>query len=63
MTDKCSYRNGSAARLFLLPSLAAHPSKARDIGPRPIPWDRMIQVKGLAVLGQKPLAAKALDLS
>jgi hypothetical protein len=35
-----------------------HPAKIRDNW-QAGPWDRMIQAKGLAVLGQKPLPPTA----
>jgi hypothetical protein len=48
------YLHGMARNLMVALPPWQHPSRMRDNW-QAGPWDRMIQAKGLAVLGQKPL--------
>jgi len=53
------YVQATAKNLMLTPPLWRHPEKVRDNW-QAGPWDRLIQARGLAVLGQKgPVAPRA----
>lgn len=58
-----SYVQATGRNLLLTLPLWNHPEKVRDNW-QAGPWDRVIQAKGLAILGQKPrpLPAQAVDL-
>src|SRR5215475_8394619 len=57
------YVHATGRNLMLTPPLWRHPEKARDNW-QAGPWDRVIQARGLAILGQKPrpLAPGVADL-
>jgi hypothetical protein len=58
------YVHATGRNLMLVPPLWRHPEKARDNW-QAGPWDRVIQARGLAILGQKPsrpLPARVADL-
>jgi hypothetical protein len=50
-----SYVHSTARNLMLPVPPWQHPEKTKDNW-QAGPWDRIIQAKGLAVLGQKPVA-------
>ena len=54
------YVHSTAVQLMVSLPPWQHPSKARDNW-QAGPWDRMIQAKGLAVLGQKPSQAQGIE--
>jgi hypothetical protein len=54
------YLHATAVNLMVALPPWRHPSKTRDNW-QAGPWDRMIQAKGLAVLGQKPVQAQSSD--
>lgn len=54
------YVQSTAKNLMIVLPPWQHPAKVRDNW-QAGPWDRMIQAKGLAVLGQKPLTPTGLE--
>jgi hypothetical protein len=54
------YIHSTAVNLMVALPPWQHPSKTRDNW-QAGPWDRMIQAKGLAVLGQKPVHPQAVE--
>lgn len=54
------YVHSTARNLMVMLPPWRHPSKTRDNW-QAGPWDRMIQAKGLAVLGQKPIHPQSID--
>ncbi len=54
------YLHATAVNLMVALPPWRHPSKTRDNW-QAGPWDRMIQARGLAVLGQKPVQAQSSD--
>jgi hypothetical protein len=54
------YLHSTARNLMVSLPPWKHPAKARDNW-QAGPWDRMIQAKGLAVLGQKPIAPRGSE--
>ena len=54
------YMQGMARNLMVVLPPWQHPSKVRDNW-QAGPWDRMIQAKGLAVLGQKPVTPQGSE--
>jgi hypothetical protein len=54
------YLHSTAKNLMVALPPWQHPAKLRDNW-QAGPWDRMIQAKGLAVLGQKPVTLRATD--
>ncbi|MFZ0817006.1 MAG: potassium channel family protein [Candidatus Sulfotelmatobacter sp.] len=54
------YLHSTAKNLMVALPPWQHPAKLRDNW-QAGPWDRMIQAKGLAVLGQKPVTLRASD--
>ena len=54
------YLHSTAKNLMVALPPWQHPAKLRDNW-QAGPWDRMIQAKGLAVLGQKPVTLQASD--
>jgi hypothetical protein len=57
------YVHATGRNLLLTTPLWRHPEKARDNW-QAGPWDRVIQARGLAILGQKPrpLPTRVTDL-
>ena len=54
------YVHATGRNLMLTPPLWTHPEKVRDNW-QAGPWDRLIQARGLAVLGQKPQVPPRTD--
>ena len=54
------YLHATARNLMVTLPPWKHPEKIRDNW-QAGPWDRMIQAKGLAVLGQKPVQARSSE--
>jgi ion channel len=54
------YVHATGRNLMLTPPLWRHPDKVRDNW-QAGPWDRLIQARGLAVLGQKPTVTPRVD--
>jgi len=54
------YIHSTAVNLMVSLPPWQHPSKTRDNW-QAGPWDRMIQAKGLAVLGQKPVQSQGVE--
>jgi Ion channel len=54
------YVHATGKHLMLIPPPWQHPEKVRDNW-QAGPWDRLVQARGLAVLGQKPVVTPRVD--